>query len=145
MLYFLGTYEYSMDERGRVPMPPRYRDALGRGAVIGQGSPEPSLRLYTEESFNQQAELYTSEPATKRSGRVTRHAFFTRSFPIELDRQGRILVPAPLRTYASLDGNVVVVGAGEWLEIWDPDELDTQMASVDEELEQTLESMEPRQ
>lgn len=145
MLYFLGRYEYSMDERGRLPVPPRYRDALARGAVLSQGSPDRSLRLYTDASFQQQAALYTSEPATRRAGRITRHAFFTRSFPIELDRQGRVLVPAPLRSYAELDGAVVVVGAGEWLEVWNPAQLEAQMTAVDEELEQTLESMGPAQ
>ena len=144
-MYFLGRYEYAMDERGRVPLPPRYRDPLARGAVLGEGAPDRSLRLYTEESFQQQAALYTSEPATRRAGRTTRHGFFPRAFPVEPDRQGRILVPAPLRAYAGLEGNVVVVGAGEWLEIWNPDRLEAEMAVVDEELENTLESMEPRQ
>ena len=144
MQYFLGRYEYAMDERGRVPLPPRYRDLFIRGAVLSQGSPDRCLRLYTTESFEQEAALYTSEPAIRRAGRITRHAFFTRSFPVELDRQGRILIPAPLREYAGLDGNVVVVGSGEWLEIWNPERFDAEMAVVDDELESTLESVEPR-
>lgn len=143
-MFFLGRYEYAMDERGRVPVPPRYRDALAQGAVLGQGSPDRCLRLYTEESFEQEAVLYTSEPATRRAGRITRHAFFARSFPVDLDRQGRILVPAALRTYAGLEGNALVVGSGEWLEIWDPERFDAEMAVVDDELEGTLESVEPR-
>lgn len=143
-MYFLGRYEYAMDGRGRVPLPPRYRDVLVLGAVLSQGSPEPCLRLYTAESFEQQAALYTSEPATRRAGRITRHAFFARSFSVELDRQGRILVPGPLRVYAALEGNVVVVGAGEWLEIWNPERFEAEMAVVDDQLESTLESMEPR-
>lgn len=144
MQFFLGRYEYAMDGRGRVPLPPRYRDVFARGAVLSQGSPEPCLRLYTAESFEQQAALYTSEPATRRAGRITRHAFFGRSFPVELDRQGRILVPAPLRAHAALDASVVVVGAGEWLEIWNPERFEAEMAVVDDELERTLESVEPR-
>ena len=127
MPYFLGRYEYAMDERGRVPLPPRYRDAFARGAVLSQG-PDPCLRLFTAESFEEQAALYTSEPATERTGRITRRAFFARSFSVELDRQGRILLPGPLRAYAALEGNVVVVGAGEWLEIWNPERFDAEMA-----------------
>ena len=95
-MFFLGRYEYAMDERGRVPVPPRYREPVAAGAVLGQGSPDRCLRLYTEESFEQEAALYTSEPATRRAGRITRHAFFARSFPVDVDRQGRILVPAAL-------------------------------------------------
>jgi MraZ protein len=131
-----------MDGRGRVPLPPRYRDVLARGSVLSQGSPDLCLRLFTAESFEQQAALYTSEPGTRRSGRITRHAFFTRSFPVELDRQGRILVPAPLRAYASLEGTVVVVGAGEWLELWNPERFEAEMSLVDDRLEDTLESLE---
>ncbi len=133
-----------MDARGRVPVPPRYREALARGAVLSQGSPDPCLRLYTAESFEEQAALYTSEPATRRTGRLTRHAFFTRSFGVDLDRQGRILIPASLRDHAGLESNVIVVGAGEWLEIWNPESFETEMASIDDELESTLESLEPK-
>ena len=129
MQYFLGRYEYAMDERGRVPVPPRYRDLFLRGAVLNQG-PDSCLRLFTEESFEQQASLYTSQPAIERSGRMTRHGFFANCFSVEPDRQGRILIPAPLREYAELQGSVIVAGAGEWLEIWSPDAFTTEMAEA---------------
>ena len=131
MPYFLGRYEYAMDERGRVPVPPKYRNSFARGAVISQG-PEPCLRLFTADSFEQQAELYTREPATERSGRKTRRSFFARSFSVELDRQGRILLPAAPRTHAGLEGTVVVIGSGEWLEIWAPERFDEEMAEETE-------------
>lgn len=144
MQYFLGRYDYAMDDRGRVPIPPRYRELFARGAVLSQGSPDPCLRLYPAESFEQQAGLYASEPPTRRAGRITRHAFFSRSFSVDLDRQGRILIPAALRAYAGLEGNVVVAGAGEWLEVWNPERFEAEMAVVDDQLETTLESMELR-
>jgi MraZ protein len=136
--YFLGRYDYAMDERGRVPVPPRYRDLFARGAVLNQG-PDPCLRLFTAESFEEQAALYTSEPATERAGRMTRHAFFANSFSVELDRQGRILIPGQLRAYAGLEGSVVVAGAGEWLEIWNPERFDAEMAVVDRQPESAAE------
>lgn len=144
MTLFLGRYDYAMDERGRVPVPPRYREAFARGTVLSQGSPDPCLRIHTMESFEAQAALYTNEPATKRAGRITRHGLFPRSFQAELDRQGRILIPAALREFAALESSVVVVGAGEWLEIWSPERFEAEMAVVDQELERTLESLEPR-
>ena len=119
-----------MDERGRVPVPPRYRELFLRGAVLNQG-PDACLRLFTEESFEQQAELYTSQPANQRNARLTRHSFFANSFGVEPDRQGRILVPAQLRSYAGLDRAVVVAGAGEWLEIWDPERFGTEMSAAE--------------
>jgi MraZ protein len=132
-----------MDGRGRVPVPPRYRDTLARGAVISQGSPDLCLRLFTAEGFDLQAAQYTRQPGTRKAGRIVRQSFFARSYPVDLDAQGRILVPASLRTYGGLEGNVVVVGAGDWLEIWSPERFATQMAAVDEVLEDTLEAMEP--
>ena len=52
--YFLGRYEYAMDDRGRVPIPPRYSDLFARGGMLNQG-PDPCLRLFTNESFEEQA------------------------------------------------------------------------------------------
>lgn len=129
MPFFLGRYEYAMDARGRVPVPPRYRDLFTRGAVLSQG-PDPCLRLFTAESFDEQASLYTAEPATERTGRTTRRSFFAQSFSVELDGQGRILIPGALRTYAGLESNVIVVGAGEWLEIWHPERFESEMATT---------------
>lgn len=127
--YFLGRYDYAMDDRGRVPMPPRYRELFALGGMLNQG-PDPCLRLFTKESFQEQAALHTREPALERSGRMTRHAFFANSFSVELDRQGRILIPSPLRAYARLEGSVVVSGAGEWLELWNPEAFEAEMAAV---------------
>ena len=143
MTYLLGTYEYAMDARGRVPVPPRYRDLFTRGAVVSQGSPDLCLRLFTAEGFEQQAAQYTTQPGTRKAGRIVRQGFFARSYPVDLDGQGRILVPGSLREYARLEGNVVIVGAGEWLEIWSPERFQAQMSVVDDLLEDTLESLEP--
>jgi MraZ protein len=128
--YFLGRFEYAMDERGRVPVPPRYRELFAPGAMLNQG-PDPCLRLFTSESFQQQAELYTSNPAIEEVARMTRRAFFANSFSVELDKQGRILIPGPLRAYARLEGNVIISGAGEWLEIWSPQQFETEMAEAE--------------
>ncbi len=128
--FFLGRFEYAMDERGRVPVPPRYRELFAPGAMLNQG-PDPCLRLFTSESFQQQAELYTSNPAIEEVARMTRRAFFANSFSVELDKQGRILIPGPLRAYARLEGNVIISGAGEWLEIWSPQQFETEMAEAE--------------
>ena len=135
MQYFLGRYEYAMDGRGRMPVPPRFRDAFAVGAVLTQG-PDPCLRLFTSQSFEQQAELYTSESAREPVGRRSRRDFFANSFSVDLDGQGRILVPGPLRAYAGLEGSVLVAGAGEWLELWNPERFQSeQTASASTESE----------
>jgi len=143
-MHFLGTSEYAMDERGRVPLPPRYRDAFREGIVLSQGSPDPCLRVYTQSSFEDQAREWTATSAMRRKGRDLRK-LFSRSFEVELDKQNRILIPAPLRSYAGLEGKVLVIGAGECLEIWDPDAYAREMLRVDADLETTLETIEARE
>ena len=144
-MYFLGTFDYAMDERGRVPLPPRYRDAFREGIVLSQGSPDRCLRVYTQASFIAQAADFTSQPAMHRKGRDLRKALFSRSHEAELDKQSRVLVPSALREYAGLSGKVLVIGAGEWLEIWSPTAYEQEMIRVDADLEGTLESIEPRE
>lgn len=133
-----------MDDRGRLPLPPLYRDAFREGLVLSQGSPDRCLCLYTLSAFHKQAADHTAEPALRRTGRVLRRSLFARSHPAELDKQNRVLIPQPLREYAGLSGKVLVVGAGEWLEIWAPDAYTAEMALVDEELQRALESVDPR-
>ena len=143
-MHFLGTSEYAMDERGRVPLPPKYRDAFREGIVLSQGSPDPCLRVYTMSSFEAQARDWTAVSAMRRKGRDLRK-LFSRSFDTELDNQNRILIPGALRAYAGLQGKVLVNGCGEYLEIWDPDVYAQEMQRVDADLEATLESIEPRE
>src|SRR5688572_5878320 len=137
-MLFLGKHDYSMDERGRVPMPPRYRDAFMQGVILTQGSPDRCIRAYPQNGFEEQAALYMSEPATTRSGRVRRRAFFSNAYPAELDRQGRVLIPQTLRDFAGLSNHIVVAGAGEWLEIWNTENFD---AAIEQEEAEFLEDM----
>src|SRR5438128_4806388 len=109
-----------MDERGRLPLPPRYRDAFRDGAVLSEGVPDRCLHIYTAEAFDVRAKQFTAQSPMQRKGRLLRHSLFPRSHQVELDSQNRILVPAPLREYARLSGKVLVAGGGEWLEVWSP-------------------------
>jgi MraZ protein len=143
-VYFLGTFDYAMDERGRVPLPPRYRDAFREGIVLSQGSPDRCLRVYTVSAFNAQATEFTAQSSLHRRGRDLRKALFSRSHEAELDKQNRVLIPAALREYAGLSGKVLVVGAGEWVEIWAPEAYQAEMVRIEEQLERTLESIETR-
>lgn len=142
---FLGTFEYSMDDRGRVPVPPRYRDAFRQGVVLSQGSPDPCVKVFTVAAFEEQARLYLSEPPTRQKGRLVRRVMFSRSHQTEMDAQGRILIPPTMRRFAGLERDVVVIGAGESLEIWSPEKLEAYLEEADRTLEPTLEALEYRQ
>jgi MraZ protein len=111
--------------------------------VLSQGSPDRCLRIYTLEAFEVQAAQTIAQPSLRRSGRDLRKMLFGRSFDTELDKQNRILIPGHMREFASLSGKVLVVGAGEWLEIWSPEGYAAEMARVDADLEDTLETAQP--
>ncbi len=139
-MLFLGKHDYAMDERGRIPMPPRYREALMQGIILTQGTPDRCIRAYPGDAFDEQAQLFMNDPVTKRSGRVMRRAFFSGAFPAELDRAGRVLIPPQLRQWANLETQVTVVGAGEGIEIWNADDFETAIGAEQETYLQSLES-----
>ena len=141
-MLFLGKNDYSMDERGRVPMPPRYREALMQGLILTQATPDRCIRVYPADVFEQQAALYMESPVTTRAGRVSRRAFFSGAFPAELDKQGRVLIPAALREWANLDAqgqaSVAIVGAGEGIEIWNSADFEAALVAEEDEFRQAL-------
>ncbi len=139
-MLFLGKHDYAMDERGRVPLPPRYREALMQGIILTQGTPDHCIRAYPTEAFEQQAALYTNEPGTTRTGRVHRRAFFSAAYQSELDRQGRVLIPPVLRQWANLEGPVVIVGIGEGIEIWNANDFESALTDEENEFRQALDS-----
>ena len=142
-MVFRGTYEYAIDARGRLPLPARFRDAFAEGVVLVH-SPDGCIDVYTPSEYDAWAGFLTQQRANRQRARRLRRGFFGRSYDVDLDRQGRILVPPLLRQYADLSGTVLVVGRGECLEIWNPRRWEAEAALVDEEQDATLESMEVR-
>jgi MraZ protein len=144
-VYFLGTFDYAMDERGRVPIPPRYRDVFREGMVLSQGAPDACIKIFTMDGFEKYARRYTARSPLHRAGRDLRLALFSRSEHAQLDPQNRVLIPGSLRAYANLSGKVKLAGGGECLQLWNPDAYAEAVAAVDPELERTLESTDPWQ
>lgn len=138
---FRGTYEHTVDDRGRVAIPARYRHEFVGGAVLTL-SPEGCVEVYNEDGFNEMSNLVTAEPATHLKGRRLRRRLSARSWDAELDRQGRILIPAQLREAAQLNGAVTINGRVECLEIWNRDRWREEEQQVDEAYAAALESLE---
>lgn len=138
---FRGTYEHTVDDRGRVAIPARYRHEFAEGAVLA-ASPEGCVEVYTVDGFDEMSRLVTAEPATHLRGRRLRRGFFGRSWDAELDRQGRILIPQTLREEARLDGAVVINGRRECLEVWNRDRYEEELRQVQEAYASELESLE---
>lgn len=136
---FRGTYEHTLDDRGRVALPARYRQEFLGGIVLAL-SPDGCVEVYTPSGFDLMSDEGATSPATSRNGRRSRRRFDAQSFDTELDRQGRILVPARFRQLAGLGGAVSIIGRRECLEIWNPDrwanELEASMAASTADQEQ---------
>ena len=138
---FRGTYEHTVDDRGRVAIPARYRHEFAEGIVLTL-SPEGCLEIYTQEGFDEMSNLVTAEPATHLKGRRLRRGFFARSGDAELDRQGRILIPAQRRETAQLNGAVIINGRRECLEVWSHDRWEKELEQVEAAYAAELESLE---
>lgn len=117
---FRGTYEHTLDDRGRVALPARYRQEFLQGVVLTLGS-EGCIEVYTPGGFDHMSDDFASDPATSLRGRRSRRRFDAQSYDTELDRQGRILVPVRFRQLAGLNGSVTIIGRRECLEIWNPE------------------------
>jgi MraZ protein len=118
---FRGNYEHTLDERGRVAIPAKYRSEFPGSIAVIAPSPEGCLQVFPEPSFVQMSDDVASEPATTVNGRRSRRLFDAQSFDTELDRQGRILIPARFREMLGLNGAVIIAGNRECLEIWTPE------------------------
>jgi MraZ protein len=119
-LLFLGTHTPRLDDKGRLFLPAKYRDELAGGVVMtkGQGQ-ERCLYVFTKDEFARIAEAQRTEGETTQAVRDRRRIFFAGASEALPDRQGRISIPPALRTYAGLEHDCAVVGAGTRLEIWD--------------------------
>ena len=136
MTTFYGSFAYSLDDRGRLAVPARYRPAFAAGVVLRVG-PEGCLEMYTLEGFEAEKDRLLGEHRSTRSqqGRRLRRGFLAGVSDLELDGQGRVLLSAALREAAGLTDRAVVIGCGDYVEIWDPARWETELASVEREIQ----------
>ncbi len=123
---FWGLDEHTLDDRGRVAIPARYRHEFAEGVFLTLG-PEGCVEVYTPKGFASMSNLVAAEPATTLEGRRSRRRFDAQSWFTELDRQGRILMPPKCRESAALEGAVIIAGRRECLEIWNPGRWDVEL------------------
>ena len=115
---FLGEHRHALDEKGRVIFPARMRDDLGAQVVLQKGI-DPCVYVYPPEEWERQVSNVTALPTTKPEARRYARFFFSQAQSERVDRQGRLTVPQAFRAYAGLTRDVVIVGAGARVEIWD--------------------------
>jgi MraZ protein len=115
---FLGTHSPRLDEKGRLFLPARFRDELAEGLVVTKGQ-ERCLFVFPIQEFRRVTEALSQAPVTQKTVRDYSRVFFASASHEIPDRQGRVTIPAPLREYAGLTKDCVVIGANTRLEIWD--------------------------
>lgn len=115
---FLGTHTPKLDEKGRLFLPARFREELAEGVVITKGQ-ERCLYVFKRADFVEQAAKLQAAPITAKAARDFGRMLFAGAVDDAPDKQGRVTVPAPLRAYAGLTKDCVVIGANTRLEIWD--------------------------
>ncbi len=115
---FMGEFHHSLDEKGRITIPVKYRELLGESFVITRGI-ESCLYIYPASSFKTIVTKLKTLPFTKKDARDFTRFFMSGATAITLDKQGRVNIPSPLSTYANLTKNCIIVGAIDRLEIWD--------------------------
>jgi len=116
---FTGEYRHTVDEKGRIAVPVRFRAELSRGAVVSKWI-DGCLALFPRAAWDELADKAAALPVTNEGARVFQRFLFGTAFEVELDRQGRLVVPAVLRGFARLESEAVVVGSRDHLEFWSP-------------------------
>ena len=137
---FMGEFHHNIDEKGRIAIPVKYRNLLGKDFVITRGI-EHCIYVYPLNTFKTIVTKLESLPFTKKDARAFTRFFMSGATAIELDKQGRVNIPSTLTIYANLSKNCVIIGAGERLERWDEAAFTEFMSSCNDEMSEIAESL----
>jgi len=138
---FYGEFDYKIDEKGRVPVPPRFRRELKDGVVLAPGA-EKCINAYTISEWKKIATTLTGGSLTSNKLRRLNRAVFATAFNLTMDGQGRVALPIPLREHAEIMDEVVIAGVNTYLEIWNKVLWEEEKARSQEQTWQIIESLE---
>jgi MraZ protein len=134
---FLGEFQHSLDAKGRIILPSRFRGRLESGLVLTRGL-DGCLWVMSQDDWESFSVRLNDLSVADPRGRDTARFFFSGASEDRPDKQGRISVPEPLRRHADLERDVVVIGTGPRIEVWNPERWDVRRASVEENLEDRI-------
>jgi MraZ protein len=126
---FLGQFQHSFDEKGRLMIPARFRELLEGGAYLTQGF-DRCLMVMTGVYFKQVYDNVNAMNLADPNARLLRRLIFANAYPVEVDKVGRVLVPQNLRQFAGLDSEAIVAGQGDYFEVWSPAAWNEQMKQM---------------
>lgn len=137
---FIGEYSHSIDDKGRLAVPVKFRGALASGAVVTKGL-EGCLFLYTNEGWKKWANKIRSTPTSQANARAFARLMLGGAMEVQPDKQGRIVLPKYLLAYAKIKTNVIVVGLLDRLEIWDAKALQEYEQKTEKDVASTAEQL----
>ena len=140
---FYGEFDYKLDDKGRVPIPPRFRNVLKDGVVLTVGA-EKCITAYTATEWKKLSSSLTGSSLSRSKMRRLSRALFATAFVANVDGQGRIALPAPLREHAQITDEVAIVGLNTNLEIWDKALWEEEKNISQEQTWQIIESLETK-
>ena len=137
---FFGEYQYKVDEKGRVPLPPKFRREMKETVILTRGT-EKCIIVYPSAEWKRLADTLAAKAVTPANLRKLNRAIFGSAFSASFDRQGRITLLSPLRSYAEIGDTVVVVGANNYVELWNEELWKAEKATAEEQASQIMESL----
>lgn len=129
---FIGEYSHNLDDKGRLAIPVKFRALLKKGAVVTRGL-DNCLFLYTKTEWEKLAEKLAALPISQANSRAFARLMLAGAMDVEVDKQGRAILPEYLRQFAGLKKNVVVAGLYSRLEIWDEEKWNTYKSQTEAE------------
>lgn len=115
---FIGEYSHNLDDKGRLAVPKKFRNTLAKGAVVTRGL-DNCLFLYTKEEWQKLAEKLANLPFAQANTRAFARLMLAGAMDVDVDKQGRVMLPEYLRAYAGLQKEIIVAGLYNRLELWD--------------------------
>jgi MraZ protein len=137
----LASFEYKIDEKGRVPIPPKFRAALKGGVVLSPGV-EGCITAYPMGEWDKLASSISTGAISPSKLRTLKRAVFATAFNLEIDNQGRIALPPPLRQHAEIIGEVIIIGANNYFELWNKIRWNEEKAMFQDKAWELLEGLE---
>jgi MraZ protein len=138
---FMGEYQHSLDDKGRLIMPAKFRDELSENFVVTRGL-DNCLFVYPTEEWRILEEKLKTLPMTSKDARAFVRFFFSGANECEMDKTGRISLPQNLRDHAGLEKEVVIIGVSNRVELWSKDRWDNYMTDTADSYEEIAETME---
>lgn len=138
---FIGEYQHSLDEKGRLAVPVKFRKDLAKGAVVTKGL-DNCLYVYTNKEWEQLAKKLAALPISKANTRAFSRLMLAGAMDVSLDKQGRVILPEYLREYAQLSKRVIVTGLYNHLEIWDEEQWKKYKLSTEKDSSTIAEALE---